>query len=126
MKCSFINISVSHTLTLSVFLCLSPPLCWHCTSRESTDWESHMAGNKPRAGFMSTLCCGSGTLPPHLKSSSDLALCSREVCGRELGINMTQALLTLHHHQPGDVNSSSVSSHGCRVSSKYHCHTHWE
>lgn len=56
----------------------SLPLCWHCSSRESTDWESHMAGNKPRAGFMSTLCRGSGTLPPHLKGSSDLALYSRK------------------------------------------------
>ena len=41
--------ALSLSLSLSLFL-------WHCTSRASTDWESHMAGNKPRAGFMSTLC----------------------------------------------------------------------
>lgn len=45
----------------------SIPPFWSCTSRDSTDQESHMAGNKPRAGIMSTLCRCSGILPPHLK-----------------------------------------------------------
>lgn len=43
MNCSFTKTA------LSLFL------CWHSTRRASTDWESHMAGNKPRASFMSTL-----------------------------------------------------------------------
>lgn len=56
-------------------LSLSPSLSWHCTSWERTDWKSHMAGDKPRAGIVCTLCRGSGTLPPHLKGSSGLAEC---------------------------------------------------
>lgn len=57
------------------FPSLLPSLSWHCTTWERADWKSHMAGDKPRAGIVCTLCLGSGTLPPHLKGSSGLAEC---------------------------------------------------
>lgn len=63
--CSFRNSSSSLLVFLHLSLAVSC-CCWCSASRERTDWRSHMAGNKPRAGFMSTLCRGSGFLPPHL------------------------------------------------------------
>lgn len=71
------------------FLSLSPSLPWHCTSRARADWKSHMAGDKPRAGIVCTLCHGSGTLPPHLKGSSGLAESFR-------GCTSSTALFTYH------------------------------
>lgn len=59
--------SHTHTSACTHTQCHSRPLYWICTSSENTDWESHMAGNKPRAGCMSALCRGSGTLPLYPK-----------------------------------------------------------
>lgn len=56
---------------ISLFRHLSPGIA----PVERTDWKSHMAGDKPRAGIVCTLCRGSGTPPPHLKGSSGLAEC---------------------------------------------------
>lgn len=102
------------------FLSLSPSLSWHCTTWERTDWKSHMAGDKPRAGIVCTLCRGSGTLPPHLKGSSDLAehfwgctVCLPQLCLPTTGVTDPEAVCWCEQQ---------FRAFSCVC----HCHTSWD
>lgn len=76
-----------------------------------------MAGDKPRAGIVCTLCHGSGTLPPHLKGSSGLAECFR-------GCTSSTAFPTTGVTDPAAVcwceQQLRAFHSGC------HCHTSWD